>query len=140
MSKAAEIKGLKQLKIQIRKTERGIKTHIKQALVEAMTPMKKKAKALAPVGTSRAGHTAGTLRRGIIIRTTVTSRKQEARLGLSARAWYGKFVEFGTKFQRAQPFMRPAYQQEKRRAVFVFRDIMRSKVFKKVGTGRGIQF
>lgn len=40
-------------------------------------------------------------------------------------AWYWAFVEFGTRFQPAQPFLRPAFEFNKRRAVGVIARVLR---------------
>jgi len=40
-----------------------------------------------------------------------------ALVGISAAAFYGRFVEFGTKHARAFPFMRPAADESKEDAV-----------------------
>lgn len=36
-----------------------------------------------------------------------------AKQGITNDAYYGMFVELGTEFQKAQPFLRPAFDEEK---------------------------
>ncbi|MCB1567827.1 MAG: HK97 gp10 family phage protein [Xanthomonadales bacterium] len=51
-------------------------------------------------------------------------------------AWYWFWVEFGTKKQPAQPFMRPAFEANKRRAVVVFGRELRKMVSKAAARAR----
>lgn len=46
----------------------------------------------------------------------------------SRRAFYGMFQEFGTVHHAAQPFMRPAYDENKRRAIQTFRREMEQAI------------
>lgn len=53
-------------------------------------------------------------------RAKIRKRKEEGKLKTfvaESDAYYGVFVEFGTRFQRSQPFMRPAFD-ENFRSVF----------------------
>lgn len=45
-----------------------------------------------------------------LVRLSSRQRKKE---GLTQDAYYGKFVEFGTRFQKAEPFLRPAFDTQK---------------------------
>jgi HK97 gp10 family phage protein len=45
-------------------------------------------------------------------------------------AWYWFWVEFGTSKQKAQPFMRPAFESQKRRALATFIRELRTGVRK----------
>ena len=62
----------------------------------------------------------GQLRRGIIMRTA-RGRRNEIRVIVGLRggkrsqggAFYGIFLEFGTRFIRARPFIRPAFDEGK---------------------------
>jgi HK97 gp10 family phage protein len=38
-------------------------------------------------------------------------------VGVRSKAFYWRFLEFGTRFIRARPFLRPAFEQVKVRAV-----------------------
>lgn len=44
---------------------------------------------------------------------------------IEARMPYAPFVEFGTRFQRAQPYMIPAFQKERPRFEQAIRDALR---------------
>lgn len=43
-------------------------------------------------------------------------------------AWYAGLVEFGTKFKRAQPFMRPALDSKSNDAIKAMGDMIRKKI------------
>jgi HK97 gp10 family phage protein len=45
-------------------------------------------------------------------------------------AWYAHFVEFGTEKQAAQPFMRPAFNESKQKAVDEFTESLAKKLKK----------
>lgn len=66
------------------------------------------AKAKAPVLT-------GNLRRSIHTEVSTGGEKVEARVGTNVE--YGPHVEFGTSSQRAQPYLRPAYDENKGQAM-----------------------
>lgn len=76
------------------------------ARVEAQQTMDVTAFQVARLAAAKAPYKTGTLRDGI----TWASRPQSlsAVVGRSAAAWYWRFVEFGTRFMAARPFMRPA--------------------------------
>ena len=65
-----------------------------------------------------------TVRRGKL------TKKQRA-AGLTD-AFYGRFVEYGTAKSAPQPFLRPAYDQNKERAVEAIKDRIEKRL-KKVG-------
>lgn len=51
-----------------------------------------------------------------------------AGIGPHKDAFYGKFQEFGTQKHGAQPFLRPAYDEQKRPAVRVMADVARARI------------
>ncbi len=56
-------------------------------------------------------HEPGALLQAILARRSRSRSRNEvlARVGISYDAFYGHYVEFGTRHARAYPFMRPAY-------------------------------
>lgn len=55
----------------------------------------------------------GLMRRSISVRQGVNRKYYvSVFVGVTKRAWYWKFVEFGTSRMAAQPFMRPALIEE----------------------------
>jgi HK97 gp10 family phage protein len=73
------------------------------------------AKAKAPVLT-------GNLRRSIHTEVSSSGTKAQARVGTNTE--YAPHVEFGTSRQRAQPYLRPAYDENKGRAVAEVADVL----------------
>src|SRR5262245_22663248 len=49
------------------------------------------------------------------------------RIGPSREGFYAKFIEFGTRFMAAQPFMRPAIDEDGPRAVTLMQDVVRQQ-------------
>lgn len=56
-------------------------------------------------------------------RSVFSSQRRQSR-----GAYYAHFVEFGTEKQEAQPFLRPAFEENKNPAVTVFADTFRKRV------------
>lgn len=59
-----------------------------------------------------------------------------ASIGPSGRAFWGRFVELGTKFQAARPFMRPSLQEDGQIAVAAFAAGARDKLEKLVRSAK----
>lgn len=100
MARSVQIKGIDKLQKKLRKnaTMADVKTVVRTNGIE----MNRTASMLAPVDT-------GFLRRSIVFAIsdgglTATS---------TAGAEYASYLEYGTRFMSAQPFMRPAYNQQK---------------------------
>lgn len=100
MARSVQIKGIDKLQKKLRKsaTMADVKTVVRTNGIE----MNRTASRLAPVDT-------GFLRRSIVFAIadgglTATS---------TAGAEYAPYLEYGTRFMSAQPFMRPAYNQQK---------------------------
>lgn len=74
----------------------------------------------------------GSLRAGIKISMQRNFKKAAVTMVVrhSAKTFYGKFVEFGTKHMPAKPFMRPALQSEFERAKTVFVERLKERIKK----------
>jgi len=55
-------------------------------------------------------------------------RRQGKKGNLSQDAWYWRFVEFGTRKMRAQPFLRPALEAKRREAGQAMRDRLSERI------------
>lgn len=103
----ATVKGLQELLDKLKKNED--LTPVKMIVKKHGSQMHNKAVRLAPVGTEAStgikGYKGGTLRRSI--------QKSVFSGGLTvivdATAEYSMYVEYGTRYMQAQPFIRPAY-------------------------------
>lgn len=95
-----EVKGLEAL---IAKLEKGINfTEAKEVVKMNGAELHKNAQRLSPVDT---GH----LKRSIVITMSDGGLKAEVK----PTAEYAPYVEFGTRFQASQPFIRPSYQKQR---------------------------
>lgn len=102
-----------------------------EAMLAAGEPIRQEAASRAPV---RKGG-GGTLSRTI----TVEAGKKHVpsvRIGIGAAAWYGRFIEIGTKQRKtktgasrgqmtAQPFLKPALAARRTEALEKFREVIR---------------
>lgn len=59
---------------------------------------------------SRRGRLPGFLRASIIVRKVPGADMIE--VGSSKRAWYGRLLEFGTRYMSARPWLRPAFDEK----------------------------
>lgn len=96
-------------------SERVSRKFIREALVEAAEPCRKTMSQLAPRGTDGGV----TLRNEIV---TAPARGQDSKeiavaVGMTVRAFYGSFLEFGTAHITPRPFMRPAFDQTWQRSL-----------------------
>lgn len=102
------VEGGEELAERLRGLGKGIDVDLAEsAMLEAADPMRQRAEELAP---RDKGKLAGNIR--------LMAGKQEpgaatVNVGTTSAAWYGRYPEFGTRFQAAQPFLRPAYDTEK---------------------------
>lgn len=62
------------------------------------------------------------------LRMAGTKDRAASRVGPSANAWYGSFVERGRKGQAAQPFLRPALDSQRRKAINAVKKILKAAV------------
>lgn len=53
----------------------------------------------------------GRLKKGIVFEVVKTSNRIVASFGWSKKAFYGLFVEYGTRFHSARPHVRPAFDK-----------------------------
>lgn len=129
-----EVKGLKELEQKLAQLPAAVGYKaLSGALMSAGNEIAKEAKRLAPKGSVE--HYLGTKAkakgkkaepgnlRAHIRRTKVKETKYsaEVRIGWTSKAFYGQFVEFGTARQPARPFLRPAFEAKKEKALEVFK-------------------
>lgn len=82
----------------------GLEAKVKQTVIRNASEMQKKAMELTPVDT-------GFLKRSI----GLTEWPSGFGISVSPTAEYAPYVEYGTRYQSAQPFMRPAFQQQEKK-------------------------
>lgn len=63
----------------------------------------------------------------------ITPTRATVLAGPSSEGFYGRFLEFGTSYIKARPFLRPAFDTKKDEAAKVIGDYLRGRL----GVGRG---
>ncbi len=103
-----------------------------RVLRKAAVPIQKAAELKAPKLTNR-------LAKNIVISTKLSRREKkrfprdsfaEVHVGPHAKVTYDSFVEFGTDDTPAQPFMRPAWEQEKENALAIVKNELGGEIEK----------
>lgn len=83
---------------------------VKEAVKVNGASLEQKAKAICPVGspetTHKPGYVGGTLRRSIMTEITDNGFTSET----EPHTEYAGYVEYGTRYMDAQPYMRPAFE------------------------------
>ncbi len=112
-----EVKGLKELDRQLKQLEPKLaKKVMRKAVSAGAEPIRKEARRLAPRRT-------GFLAKNIIKSVKRRGSTVIAKIGTTKAAFYGIFVEFGTKTGTPmKPFLRPAFDTQARRAIGVISD------------------
>jgi HK97 gp10 family phage protein len=104
---------------------------LKKALYKSATVIRDDAIRRAPEDTGRLkqfiGRSGGRVKTGddrfqatVLVGLIRLTKAQQRKTGLTQDAYYGKFVEFGTRFQRAEPFLRPAFDSQKENFIDAF--------------------
>lgn len=128
MAREIRIEGTKRLKQQLEaldaRTSRAI---LAQIVVAAAEPVRAVAAQKAPIG--QTGRLAGEMTTELLESKT---RRASAGVGPHQDAWYGRFQEYGTVHHAAQPFLRPAYDEQKRTVSRRMRDDLRAEIRKAV--------
>lgn len=100
--KSIKVKGLAKLQARVNKPMN--MAEVARVVTSNGAMLTQKAQERAPVDT-------GFLKRSITM--SVESGNKRVTATIKAYAEYAPYVEFGTRFNRAQPFMRPAYNIQK---------------------------
>jgi HK97 gp10 family phage protein len=90
-----EVKGLKRIKEKFEKMPRKFQRALREEFEHIGYLMESMAKTHAPVRTGR-------------LRDSIFHSVERLVLTIGAKAYYASFVEFGTRFMQAQPYLRPA--------------------------------
>jgi HK97 gp10 family phage protein len=133
-----EVKGLRELEIALRELPAEVeRTVLRQALAAGARVVRDEARARVPVRAEASlkgykirrsgflgqwaratkGRLPGFLRASIVSRVVRAGGGLVAKVGWTGDAFYGMFLEFGTSRIAARPFLRPAFEAVKARAV-----------------------
>ena len=93
-----DTEGIEEFKQTMQQFDSGIQRHVHRLLASLAADVKALAKQLAPV---RTGH----------LRSSIYAKIQDWIAEIGAEATYALFVEFGTRYMQAQPYLYPAIQE-----------------------------
>jgi HK97 gp10 family phage protein len=93
-----DIEGIEEFKQAMQQFDSGMQRHVHRLLASWAADVKALAKQLAPV---RTGH----------LRSSIYAKIQEWVAEIGAEATYAIFIEFGTRYMQAQPYLYPAIQE-----------------------------
>lgn len=109
MSKGISLVGMEKVVVKLQKNMK--KEAVKRTVKKNGSRLQQKAMENAPVGTPEStgikGYKGGTLKRSIILDITDGGMTAES----EATIHYAGYVEYGTRYMGAQPYMRPALQE-----------------------------
>ncbi|MGB9841628.1 MAG: HK97-gp10 family putative phage morphogenesis protein [Candidatus Bathyarchaeales archaeon] len=93
-----DVEGVEEFQQAMQQFDSGMQRHVHRLLASWAADVKALAKQLAPV---RTGH----------LRSSIYAKIQEWVAEIGAEATYALFVEFGTRYMQAQPYLYPAIQE-----------------------------
>ncbi len=102
------------------KAQRG---DLRKALRAATRPVIKDARIRVPVAS-------GLLKKQIKASVSVKRTFAQARIGFGSKAFYGMFIELGSRFIAARPFLRPAFDAKKTEVVETFNKKLTAELLK----------
>jgi HK97 gp10 family phage protein len=94
---AYDLEGLEEFKLAVQQFNSGMQQHVQRQLAMWAEDVKALATQLVPVKTGR-------------LRSSIYAKIQEWVAEIGAEATYALFVEFGTRFMQARPYLYPAIQ------------------------------
>ena len=106
-----KLEGMEKLQVKLKKNVQ--MSDVKRVVRKNGSELQKKAQKNAPVGTPQStgipGYVGGTLKRSIGLDITDGGMTAE----VEPTAEYAAYVEYGTRYMNAQPYMRPSYKAQK---------------------------
>jgi HK97 gp10 family phage protein len=93
-----DVEGIEEFKNAMQSFDSGMQRHVHRLLASWAADVKALAKQLVPVRTGR-------------LRSSIYAKIQEWVAEIGAEATYALFVEFGTRYMQAQPYLYPAIQE-----------------------------
>lgn len=158
MAEFVKVEGLKELANALRELPKAVaRNQLRGPVAFAAAQMRDDARRRAPVAAEDLGPgrpKPGTLRKSVIIKRVPTAAnravyilgvrhgKQFQKVGkreLNLDAYYWRFIEFGTSHAAARPFIRPAFEANKRQALDIIVNRLRTGLeaeATRLGSGR----
>lgn len=106
-----DVKGVEEFQAAMERFDSGMQRHVYRGLHSFATDIKHTARKLVPV---RTGY----------LRSTIYSKIREWVAEIGAEAPYAMFVELGTRYMRARPYLFPAVQQHLPRLEQIIREAL----------------
>ena len=130
MAETVKIEGLRELQAAMRDLPRKLQRQtVQRALREAAKPIHADARSRVPVQTGAVRRQIAIQRSrkftgrdgvfGVVVRVRAMNKRMRAKGHTDPFYW--KFLEFGTSKMPAQPFMRPAFEGNKQRAIEIIK-------------------
>ncbi len=95
---SCDVEGIEEFKVAMERLDSGMQKHVHRQLASWAADVKALAKQLVPV---RTGH----------LRSSIYAKIQDWVAEIGAEATYALFVEFGTRYMRARPYLYPAIRE-----------------------------
>ncbi|MEM3731731.1 MAG: HK97 gp10 family phage protein [Candidatus Bathyarchaeia archaeon] len=92
-----DVKGVRRFQAAMRQLDSGLQRHVHRLLASWAADVKGMAKQLVPVRTGR-------------LRSSIYAEVRDWVVRIGANATYALFVEFGTRYMQARPYLYPAIQ------------------------------
>lgn len=106
-----KLEGMEKLQVKLKKNVQ--MSDVKRVVKANGAALQEAAQRKAPVGTPQStgipGYVGGTLKRNIVLEIRDGGLTAE----VEPTAEYAAYVEYGTRYMNAQPYMRPSYNQQK---------------------------
>ena len=106
-----KLEGMEKLQVKLKKNVQ--MSDVKRVVKANGAALQEAAQRKAPVGTPQStgipGYVGGTLKRSIVLEIRDGGLTAE----VEPTADYAAYVEYGTRYMNAQPYMRPSYNQQK---------------------------
>ena len=106
------IEGVPMIQAKLKHINTETHAELKKEITKASLNVQREAKKICPVDTGR-------------LRSSITVERNDLVAEVGSNVKYAPYVEFGTKRQRAQPYLRPAYHKEEPKLKSAIEGILR---------------
>lgn len=122
------LEGFDELERKLARLDDAVKGHALLQAVEAGADV------LEPDMRARAARRTGQLAASIETKSRIVKpTRAETSTGPSKKAWYGKFIELGTRKRPARPFMRPALFKNRQKIIAAIAAELRARLMRVTG-------
>ena len=108
-----KIEGIDEFNAKLKEMKEEYPNHLDEAMDDTADAISLMAQIKVPVDTGR-------------LRASINVQREYLRKSIGTNVTYAKYVEFGTSGQRPQPYLRPAYEENKNRVSEFLEEILAS--------------